>query len=872
MRVLRTNLTTDRTPFIGRQRELALLADDLRRGSRLLTITGPSGMGKTRLARQAAAAAASDFHGTGGTWFCSAAACNSPCDLEAALARALELPRAHGGELVGAIANRGPLLLVLDELNAIAPACADLLGSLLAAAPELRILVTSIVPTGAPEELRFELGPLEPADAVALYLDAARRAWADRSFPEAETGVIEELVRRLDRIPLALELAAARIRVLPPGALLERISERFDLLQGGGESRSLAKAISLTWEMLSPPEKWALARASVFVGGFTLEAAEAVLGTEHGSPLDLLDALRSKTLVQLGESRFSLYESIRDFAALHLRKSGDEEEALRRHAAFFLHHAEIEARRADGPDGPRGMRWLLAECENLWSIHLRSSESDPHTAVRAGLAVAVAHALQGPPGAENHCLDCTVETARRAGEPTLLTRALRFRAFAARKQGRLDEARLDLDELVREARAAGVRIEEGFGLVDSAALRARHGDAVEAEREAREALEIGRELGELLMEGMAHGVLGLVSEASGRLEEAAPLHEKALALFRKHGNLALAASALRSLGAIRSEQGRFREARHLLEEARTIFSRLEYRGPEAECTLLLGSLFLAAGFLDEARAHAEQALLVERELGSRRYEALALGTLGLVALERGELREAETRLSEGLAILGALADRRGSARLLAFLAATDALLDRAGEARHSLDEAQETLRSLGDEGSLRLTSLVEGLLDLAEARTAPHRVAAEALVARARELSSSPPRPINDGLAVVHRLLERALREGGKATDLQRLVIGPEAGWFELAGAERVDIRRRGALRLILQGLVEQRLLSPGAGINQQALAEIGWPGERILPEAAATRVYTAIRTLRSLGLGAALRRHADGYLLDPDLTILREG
>jgi len=841
-------------------------------------------MGKTRLARQVMREVS---HGNeAAARFCSLATCRSAADFEAAVAQSLGVPLVAGAQLVRALADRGPSLLVLDNLESVMEHARPSVAAWLDHGTELQILVTSLLPTGLEGECVFDLGPLDRDDAVGLYLERASRAWRSRTFSDRERPVLEELDGRLDRIPLAIELAAARVRVLPPRVLLSRISERFELLQTRrpGRHQSLVEALTLTWELLTPEEKRVLEQASVFEGGFDLEGAEAVMGASGDlGTLDALDELRSRALLQVGDEeeppRFSLYDSVREFAARALERSGERAEVVRRHALHYVALGEKYAAEGNGSDAPRAMRWLAAERENLTAAHRHVREEDPLLAARAGLVLSPVMELHGPPTSEAELLDSTVECARRSGDPALFVRALRARASARKRHGRPDDALEDIATGLETARRIGDRVAEGLLLVESGSVRTRTADLDAAFADLEAAATIARETGDPLLRGFAASRRGAAEEARASLAEGARSFEEAIAIFRQHGDLRSLGLALLGLGLVRSGQGRLREARQANEEARSVFRRLDHRVFEVGAIVNLGSVELTAGQLDEAESYCVQAIALERELGYRLFEALSIGNLGIVSLERGDTRMAEARLLEALSICREIGEGRYHHLFLVFLSVVEAMLGRIDEAKRSLATARASLGELGDRGSLAVTHVLEGLVELAEARSlvqAGRAAEAEALEESAAARLAPRSDAQAESLILARRLLERALARKGvpvagepRAAATEGLTMGPAGEWFELDG-KRVDMRKRSAIRRMLVGLVEQQLVAPGIGLSQQEIFAIGWPGERILPEAAATRVYTAVRTLRSLGLGAVLLRNGDGYLLDPQLRINR--
>jgi len=867
----------DRTPFVGRRREYAALAAELDRGTRLLTITGPSGMGKTRLSRQVLGGDAAARHReAGGAWFCRAGGCRTAADLQAEVANLLGITQKDGPLLARAIAQRGSTLLVLDNLDDVARVAGPILEGWIDACPDLQVIVTSIVPIAIEGEVRFGLGPLDEEDAVQLYLEAARRASADRAFTGDERPAVEALVARLDQIPLAIELAAARIRVLPPRALLDRIDERFELLQSArpGRHASLLRALSLTWELLSAGEQRFLAAASVFAGGFSLDAAAAVCaeGEGLGDALDLLDGLRAKALVQIEDAvppRFFLFESVREFARMQLAHAGAENGILRRHAAWFSEQAAQHAERLDGPDPLGSIAWFEAERENLLAAHHRFSEEEPALSAACGVALST-YLCENTTAPDGTLLDSVVSAARRSGLRSTELRALRIRADAHMRRGNSDRARAGAEEALTLAASLGDRVEQGNSLVISAVIRLKTGDLAGALPEIEAALRFAQEANDKGLEGSALRILAIAQDMSGDSAESMRNFERAVRLFRELGNLRHEARALGYLGAAHARFGTFREARRAFRDARALLQRVGNVSAEADLLVNFGGLELADGNLEEAEAFTVRGLELERRLGSRTFEGVAVANLGLIRLERGDTRGALQALTEAVEIHDGWADDRHLGELLSFLAVAQATEGLAAEAEESLTQARAHFVKSGNAKALDEWALPKLYASLASARLGTRQADLQRLASEARALVDavrSKKERISDFLSIGIRLLEGQLATiaSGRAP----LVVGPGAAWFEAPGQSRVDLRRRDAIKRILDALARQRAAAPGIGTSQQDLFETGWPGEKALPDSAALRVYNAIRTLRSLGLADALQRQADGYLLDPDLPLV---
>lgn len=378
------NSAPGRRPLVGRERERQLLFETFDRGSRLISLTGPAGIGKSRLAAHFTELLS--ISGRADVALVPLVHHRNREEIEAAVATAL------GGSSQGGLAPSGRgRLLVLDgvELQALGPT-REFVASWLGRWPELRILLTSLHPLGIDGEVEHPLGQLEERDAIALYLERTHRVWANRSLAKDDEEAIAELVRRLDRLPLAIELAAARVRLFPPRTLLAWIDNRFQLLRSAAAepARSLEAAMRSTWESLSAQERSILSMASAFEGGFTREAAAAVLGERQGGEGEIpavLERLRAKAILDAedGEDRrYRLMESLQLFARDELHARGLWEEAIDRHAAYVLGSGERLV--ASSQESARASRrWLEVERSNLLAIHLRFREEEPARSARS---------------------------------------------------------------------------------------------------------------------------------------------------------------------------------------------------------------------------------------------------------------------------------------------------------------------------------------------------------------------------------------------------------------------------------------------------------------------------------------------------------
>lgn len=604
------------TALSGRDAELRQLSELLTSGRRLVTLTGPVGVGKSALAR----AAVADAEESG--------AFERSCSVELSHGKTVEAlldgvagtldseSRAEPAALEQALAGAGVVLLVLDGADALLPALRELVPHWLEAAPELTLLVTSRQAIGVDAEHVVELGPLalpstEPSGPAAeLFLHHARRARPGYEPAREEVPVLIELLRELDGLPLAIELSAARLAVMGPAALLHR------LRQSRTVSDKLERALEGAWQGLDAGQQATLSCLAVFCGGFGVEAAEAVvLGVP--SVLDTVTALRARSLVSTqqsgqGELRLSLLNCVRDFACRRA-DPGALAAARARHAAYF---AELATRSQS----------LESERENLEAVLESVLDAGPMTARRAEPALRVLCALH-PPGAEPPparylaLIDPVLERTRDSGaDPKLLARALVVSARARRESGDPARALRDLTSAERVARALGAADVEGAALTGLAEILLDQHELDAARDHATRGLEAARRAGDRSAEAWALVTLGAV-EAHALDPRAEPLFERAAALFRARGD----ADGLR-----RAELGR---ADVLLDAGE------HARAAEHAMSSGAGELVLARARHDAGAGDPGYA----EQRGS-----LALGLGALWAAEQGRLGEAHAALSAAL--------------------------------------------------------------------------------------------------------------------------------------------------------------------------------------------------------------------------------
>jgi predicted ATPase/transcriptional regulator with XRE-family HTH domain len=630
------------TPLVDREREVATICARLRHPeTRLVTLTGPGGVGKTRLALAVAAAMAGDV-GDGVAWV-DLAPLRDPTLVPAEVADALGV-RERGEQplaevLRGAVAGR-QLLLVLDSCEHVLPTM-PLIGELLTASPDLTVLATSRARLRLRGEQELPVGPLavpateastsalEEVAAVRLFVERAQAVAPAFVLTEATAAPVSEICRRVEGLPLALELAAVRVKFLSPAALLTRLERRLPLLSGGprdapDRQRTMRDTIAWSHDLLTPEEQTLFRRLAVFAGGIPLEAAE-VVGARSAplSPPSVLEGLATlldQSLLRqyepaapsTGEARFAMLETVREYAMERLEASGEAEMIRQAHAAFYLALLEAAEGHLHGPDGPATLDRLETEHDNLraaltWAIEEGKVE----------IALKLAHACWRFWWMHSH----------------------------------LDQGRLWLERaLALPDPGAAVAALRPRVLVDAGYFARIQGAYEEAAAMGEEALAAGRAADDRNTMASALFLLGMTAFDRGELERARVHHEVGLTLEREVGNQHGVAIELTRLGDIAVAQGNLEEAETSGEEALVIWRERGDAWGAAWGLLLLGRVARARG--DDARAIGlfRESLASNARLGDKEIIVRAVAELAAVACNRGQFLLA-ARLYGGVAAL-----------------------------------------------------------------------------------------------------------------------------------------------------------------------------------------------------------------------------
>lgn len=633
-----SNLPAQVTPLIGRADAVRAASALLRGGqARLLTITGTGGVGKTRLA----IAVADDLRAAfpDGVVFVPLAALRDPALVPAAIARALSIRERAGhalDETVFQTIGQKRLLLVLDNFEHLTDAAPDI-ARLLAACPKASVLVTSRAMLRVREEHVFPLGPLALPAAVTLFNERARAI--NPAFAATDPDAVAEICARIEGLPLAIELAAARMRTLSPREVRVRLDHRLDLLTRGPRDlperhQTMRGAIAWSHDLLGPEERLLFRRLAVFRDGWTIAAAEAVCASDDlpaPTMLDRIESLVDQSLVRAeaageGTSRLAMFETIRAFALEQLEVSGERAMLERQHARYYLGLAE----------------------------HLDR--------LMQGIAQAVARALFD---AERHNLRAALEWARARGETTIglrLTGAL-GRCWDMQAQYREGRAWLETFLAAPHGDDPTARVQ---ALNAAASLARKQGDYAEVIACSLESLALARAQGDMTGVTYALSNLGVARYRQGDYHEAVVALEESVALRRKHGDAFSLSGVLNNLAQVVEDQGAYERALALYEETLSLKRGIDDRWNMGVVLNNVGDLARSMGDTGRAIASSEEGMTIGQETGDTRLIANALRNRGLVARDQGDYAGAAALYEQALGLKRELGDKRGVSSLLVY--------------------------------------------------------------------------------------------------------------------------------------------------------------------------------------------------------------
>ncbi len=788
-----TNLRPPELVFVGRSDLGEAVATHWEGGARLVSLVGPPGIGKTRFAVQYGLDAVDSL--PGGVWFVDLAAARSLDQIISGVAAVLGVPLSDRGDtsqrartLGHAIGGRGQAMFVFDNFEQIAELGEQTVGSWLKAAPKARFLVTSREPLCIDGEGVLPLDSLCEADAVDLFVERARAVRPGYAPNAPERRILVEICGELDRLPLALELAAARMGVLTAKQLQSRLSKRFRLLSRsvrGGPSRqaTLRAAIDWSWDLLDEVERRALRECAVFSGGFDADAADAVLSEPAA-----LQALVSRSLVRRyrvasGASRYGLLESIRVYASEKSdAEPADARAAEDRHAAHYARCGRAWSKDVIDRGVLDPLARLQVELDNLTVAHGRTLSQNPRRAATLALAASTVLDIRGPFDRLTCMLDDSIATLE-DDRSSLRYRLRGTRARTRLRSGDLAGASVDYEVAIALAREAGDSDREARFTGNLGNLYIETGEVARAEPYIRDSLARHRALGDRHNEGTRLCALGIICKQLGREAEAEEHYRASVEILSEVGHRLHLSVVLGNLAILRAQTGDLDESRSLLTEALAIHRDTGNRRSEGRTLINLGQLAVQMGDLDAGRDFLLEAIALHGETGDRRFQATALGYLGAVwlrlgdiaAAERdlltaidlqinqrdlatlkadlgsvrwsqGRLEEGQALINEGIALDILFGNRFMHGYHLAFRGALEAEMGDHDAARASLDEAEERFNGQGD-------NLLVVLRACAQAAVDPDVAKLEAAFA---EVSSRPRQPgVSRALEILAARIDR---------------------------------------------------------------------------------------------------------------------
>jgi predicted ATPase/Tfp pilus assembly protein PilF len=791
------------TRFIGRQREIATIRALLKE-TRLVTLTGPAGIGKTRLALQTASDSLHEF--VDGVHLVELGSLSDSELIPETVASALQLREERGRSITQTITDylkQRQLLLVLDNCEHLIDACAQLVDVLLRGAPNLSILATSRESLGIGGETLFRVPPLslpdpDPAPAVAalarheaveLFVDRAYSVKPGFALNDGNAAAVAELCIRLEGIPLAIELAASRVKVLTVQQIAERLGDRLNLLTGGSRTappryQALATAIDWSYNLLTEAEKTLFRRLSVFSGGWTLDAAESVCaggGVDRRDVLELLAGLIDKSLVvseeREGQERYRFMVTIQEYAAKRLEQAGEAAAVCRAHADFFLAYALQGESKLKSAEQKRWLDRLTVEYDNVRAVLSWAMKQSTGLGLHLAGGLTDFWYLHGFWNEGRRWLSEMLALAP-AADTSHRAKALNAAALMAQFQGDGTAARSLAEQALALSRQSNEERQTAIALNTLAMIAGDHGNFALARRFFEESLAIRRALDDSALIAGTLNNLGILACWQGEFELAQSLFDESLTMAEKAGDRHRTAIALLNRGEVANKVGELPLARSLIAQALALARDLEDRSMIPKALNALGKLALLQGDDATAAALIEESLEAFRQLGDKRWVAISVLSLGVVAQHRGRV-EARSLFEESVLLLREMGDQPELVTSLNWLGRAMARRGDYTAARALHEEALSICQEVGTPD--RVPQSLAGLADVARLQADDATAAAfyQQALTIAWKLGIKPEVPkLLESLAAMvasHGELERAVRLWGGAQALRDDIAVPRA-------------------------------------------------------------------------------------------------
>lgn len=966
-----SGLTRTAGRFVGRRSEIEETKRLLETGTRVVTFAGPPGIGKTRLAQRYLVLFGGAFQG--GALFCDLSAARDAEDVCDAMANTLGLSLAEHDELSSTamslgkgLAARGCTLVVLDNFEQLVETAHDTVDVWLRSAQEVQFLVTSREPLRLSDESVLVVPPLiaeenstsgsDPTNSapVQLFVDRVKKVHPGYRVEEELDDVVK-LLALLDHIPLAIELAATRMTLLTASQLTQRLQENMELLalrsgQSALRHSTMTAAINWSWELLEPWEKQALVQCSVFSGGFTPAAAEAIIDVspfpQAPTVVVILEALCEQSLLRARPSerargfRLQQFQCIQQFCD---KKLADQPHlanaAAHNHAVYYTTNGADWARpspqsEADGT----GLKRIWEERDNLMRVAKTpvKTATEAKLAVRAVLVLHTHFIMHGPWRVHEALLERSTQLC----EEWALAAKLRIEVFLAQsdaKHGRVSyTARQALFEQAEQlAETIGDNVLLASILAKKANLLCQHGKHQDAEGLADRAITLLAGNSDPSILAVIESVKGRISFHQGDLVGASHRYQNAARLYSQAGNPRFSAANLANAGLAQKNLGRFQQAKKKLFASLKTFRELGFRSNEGIQLGNLGNMYAEVGQLDVAQRCFNAALSIHQLTGNKYSEAHCVRQLGDIALYRSHTSQAQELYERALSQMAQFGWLWDEALIHGDLAVVRALIGDLNGARARIEQA---LTSPVFSDNPRIHAIFLGRLAGIMAGQGEIELA-QSTIAHAENLLDPERHPIDRQIVSVYRaLIERELGVAkhleadetqdtvaqnveARLTDAWRyspsneeypwggpswaqrsaelrlalllvrrtmtesewhwaralaldwesraLVITPDMAWIRCPSGQPMAVAERPSIGGVFQKLVEKRRRAPGQSVTTEDLLDAGWPRERVLPEAGTSRVYSAVSTLRRLGLGECLTTTDSGYLLSPSAPLL---
>jgi predicted ATPase/tetratricopeptide (TPR) repeat protein len=829
--------------FFGRAGELATLRDSLRGGARLLTICGPGGAGKTRLATELLRGVEGDYDG--GVWFCDLAGASSLDDVCRVVADVLgvELGGDALSQLADVVASRGALLLCLDNLEQVIEPGAMAATRWLGASDDVRVLVTSRERLRVAGEVVLDVPPLE-GHGEELFVDRATLIGTPVS--EADADAVARIVVALDHQPLAIELAAARSAVMTIAELADMLPERWRLLEHNRRDaperhHSVLATLAWSWELLDQREQEVFAQCSLFAARFDRHDAEALVGTDV---LPQLSSLREKSLLRASRDgdrlTMSMFRIMRDFGRARLEDCGLE-------ASTYAHHAEWVLGRCRGAAGVDELGELLDEIITVhhWAVS-SGGESALSAAVDALLAVGPYFEARGPVDAQLARWD---ELLSALSTPS--ARGHVERAFLRRMAGRMDEA---ADDLAVAEQLGGAPDVQFATALEISRRNFAAGDLKAARQSGERAHAMARELGEREM-GLAAAQLGRLAHGRGDPEGARRLHTESLEKLRAVGDIREVGRVLSALGFTVQDLGDADQAEACFREAIAIYRKLGHRRAEARALGYLGNVFRSRLEREAAAREYIEAVAICNAQGDPWLESVYLMDHGILLSALGDAG-ATAMFERAVVVAERACNHRCVALINSHLGALAADEGRIGDAERHFETAASRLVDDHDGQMPAVLALQRNHVLLASLRAGER---GDDIVRDVRALLDNEPSVQSEHMRLARLILLRAADRAAPPDDA--LVVADDGSWFRFG--ERVSLEAHPSVGRVLLCLATT---SDACAVD--AIFKAGWPGERAVAAARKNRVRVAISTLRKHGVPVAFDRGAGGYRLQAAVVI----